>query len=330
MKSGGNSMFKIMLTIACVGCAFSTSAAAQEFPSKPVTMMMPYAAGGPGDTITRIVAQGMSKSLGRPFLVENTGGAGGTIGTAKVAAAAPDGYFLLVMHLGHAANTALYPNLRYDAIASFEPIGMIAESPMAFVARKNFPADNFRDFLAHVKANKEKVTFGHAGVGSASHLCGLLFFSAIETTVTTVPYKGTGPALNDLIGGQFDFMCDQTLNVLQPINAGRIKALAATTSARLAVLPALPTAAEAGLPGFETTVWYAMYAPKGTPKGVIDKLVAALKETLKDSEVKSRLAASGAEAVSLERAQPDALRDHLKAEIARWGPIIKKAGVYAE
>jgi putative tricarboxylic transport membrane protein len=235
-----------------------------------------------------------------------------------------------VMHLGHAANIALYPNLRYDAIADFEPIGMIAESPMAFVARKNFPADNFKDFVAQVKAGKEKVTHGHAGVGSASHLCGLQFFSAIGMTVTSVPYKGTGPALSDLIGGQFDFMCDQTLNVLQPVNAGAIKAFAVTTKARLAVAPELPTAAEAGLPGFETAVWFGMYAPKGTPKAVIDTLAAALQGALKDPDVKGRLAASGAETVSSERAQPEALRAHLKAEIAKWVPIIRSAGAHAE
>jgi tripartite-type tricarboxylate transporter receptor subunit TctC len=323
-------MLKIALAFACIVGIGATSAAAQEFPAKPVTLMMPYAAGGPGDAITRIIGAGMSKVLGRQFLVENVAGAGGTIGSAKVAAASPDGYSLLVMHLGHAANTALYPNLRYDAVADFEPIGMIAESPMAFVARKNFPADNFKDFLAHVKADKEKVTYGHAGIGSASHLCGLLFFSAIETTVTTVPYKGTGPALNDLVGGQFDFLCDQTLNVLQPVGAGLIKAYAVTTPARLAVAPDIPTAAEAGLPGFQTAVWFAMYAPKGTPKSVIDKLARALQDALKDPEVKGRLAASGAETVSPERAQPEALRSHLKAEIAKWVPIIKKAGVYAE
>lgn len=323
-------MVRIIVAIACMVCVVATRAAAQEFPSKPVTLMMPYAAGGPGDTITRIIGQGMSKVFGRQFLVENTAGAGGTIGTAKVAAAAPDGHSLLVMHLGHAANTALYRNLRYDAIGDFEPIGMIAESPMAFVAKKDFPAGNFKDFVAHVKARNENVTYGHAGIGSASHLCGLLFFSAIETTVTNVPYKGTGPALNDLLGGQFDFMCDQTLNVFQPVKAGMLKAFAATTRTRLAVLPDLPTAAEAGLPGFEITVWFAMYAPKGTPKPVIDKLAAALQEALKDPEVKSRLAASGAETVAPERAQPDALRAHLKAEIDKWGPIIKKAGVYAE
>jgi tripartite-type tricarboxylate transporter receptor subunit TctC len=323
-------MLKIVVVFAGIACASATNAAAQEFPAKPVTLMMPYAAGGPGDAITRIVGTGMSKVLGRQFLVENTAGAGGTIGTAKVAAAPPDGYSLLVMHLGHAANVALYPNLRYDAVADFEPIGMIVESPMAFVARKDFPADNFKDFVAYVKANKEKVTYGHAGIGSASHLCGLLFFSAIETTVTTVPYKGTGPALNDLVGGQFDFMCDQTLNVLQPVGAGLIKALAVTTRARLAVAPSLPTAAEAGLPGFQTAVWFAMYAPKGTPKPVIDKLSAALQEALQDPEVKGRFAAAGAETVSPERARPEALRAHLAAEIAKWVPLIKKAGVYAE
>jgi len=185
-----------------------------------------------------------------------------------------------VMHFGHAANTALYRNLRYDAVRDFEPIGLIAESPMALVAKKNFPADNLRDFIAYVKANNTQVTHGHAGIGSASHLCGLLFFNAIATTVTSIPYKGTGPALNDLIGRQFDFMCDQTLNVLQPVNAGLIKAFATTTKARLAVAPDLPTAAEAGLPGVEITVWFGMWAPKATPQPVIEKLSAGLREAL--------------------------------------------------
>jgi len=312
------------------GCVIVTVAAAQDYPTKTVTMMMPYAAGGPGDTITRIAAHGMSKVLGQQFVVENTAGAGGTIGTAKVAASAPDGYSLLVMHFGHAANTALYRNLLYDTVKDFEPIGLIAESPMAFVGKKDFPAGNFKDFVAYVKANKDKVTYGFAGIGSASHLCGLLFFSAIETTVNSIPYKGTGPALNDLIGGHFDFMCDQTLNVLEPAKAGLIKAFAATTPQRLAVAPDLPTVAESGLPGFGITVWFAMYAPKGTPKPVIDKLAAALQQTLQDPEVKNRLAASGAETVSLDRARPEALRAFLKDEIDKWVPLIKKAGVQAQ
>jgi tripartite-type tricarboxylate transporter receptor subunit TctC len=322
-------MLKIMLAIAGLGVV-AMPAAAQEFPARPVTLMMPYAAGGPGDTITRIIGQGMGKVLGSQFVVENTAGAGGTVGTAKVAAAAPDGHSLLVMHFGHAANTALYRNLRYDAVRDFEPIGLIAESPMALVAKKNFPAGNLRDFVAHVKANSARVTHGHAGIGSASHLCGLLFFSATGTTVTSIPYKGTGPALNDLIGGQFDFMCDQTLNVLQSVNAGLIKAHAATTKARLAVAPDLPTTAEAGLPGVEITVWFGLWAPKATPQPVIEKLSAALREALKDPEVKNRLAVAGAETVAVERATPEALRTHLRSEIDKWVPIIHKAGISAE
>jgi tripartite-type tricarboxylate transporter receptor subunit TctC len=313
-----------------LACVAATGALAQEFPAKPVTLMMPYAAGGPGDTITRTIGNGMSKVLGKQFVVENTAGAAGTIGTAKIAASPPDGYALLVMHFGHAANTALYRNLRYDAVADFEPIGMVAESPMAFVAKKAFAADTFKDFVAQVKAGKEKITNGHAGIGSASHLCGLLFLSAIETSVSTVPYRGTGPALNDLIGGQFDYMCDQTLNVMQPLKAGMIKGYAVTTRERLAVAPELPTAAEAGLPGFEITVWFGLWAPKNTPRPVIDKLAATLQEALKDSEVKTRLASAGADTVASNRATPEALRAHLKAEIDKWVPIIRKAGVTAD
>jgi len=323
-------MLRALLVVACATSVLAIGAAAQDFPSKNITLMMPYAAGGPGDTVTRIVGQGMSKAMGRTFMVENTAGAAGTIGSLKVAQSPPDGYLLLVMHFGHAANTALYRNLRYDAVADFEPIGMIAESPMMFVGKKTLPVATFPELIAYVKANREKVTKGHAGIGSASHLCGLLFLGAIDAPVTTVAYRGTGPALNDLTGGQFDFMCDQTLNVLQPINGGLIKAFAATTRQRLAVAPDLPTAAEAGLPGFEITVWFGLWAPKGTPKPVIDKLSAALQQALLDPEVKSRLASAGAETVSPERARPDALRAHLKAEIDKWAPLIRKAGVTAD
>ena len=323
-------MLRALLVVACATSVLAIGAAAQDFPSKNITLMMPYAAGGPGDTVTRIVGQGMSKAMGRTFMVENTAGAAGTIGSLKVAQSPPDGYLLLVMHFGHAANTALYRNLRYDAVADFEPIGMIAESPMMFVGKKTLLVATFPELIAYVKANREKVTNGHAGIGSASHLCGLLFLGAIDAPVTTVAYRGTGPALNDLTGGQFDFMCDQTLNVLQPVNGGLIKAFAATTRQRLAVAPDLPTAAEAGLPGFEITVWFGLWAPKGTPKPVIDKLSAALQQALLDPEVKSRLASAGADPVSPERARPDALRAHLKAEIDKWAPLIRKAGVTAD
>ena len=323
-------MLRALLVVACATSVLAIGAAAQDFPSKNITLMMPYAAGGPGDTVTRIVGQGMSKAMGRTFIVENTAGAAGTIGSLKVAQSPPDGHLLLVMHFGHAANTALYRNLRYDAVADFEPIGMIAESPMMFVGKKTLLVATFPELIAYVKANREKVTKGHAGIGSASHLCGLLFLGAIDAPVTTVAYRGTGPALNDLTGGQFDFMCDQTLNVLQPVNGGLIKAFAATTQQRLAVAPDLPTAAEAGLPGFEITVWFGLWAPKGTPKPVIDKLSAALQQALLDPEVKSRLASAGADTVSPERARPDALRAHLKAEIDKWAPLIRKAGVTAD
>jgi tripartite-type tricarboxylate transporter receptor subunit TctC len=324
-------MRRILIALCfCIACTFVEKAAAQDFPTRPVIVTVPFAAGGPADVIARILAHGMSKILSQPFVVENTAGAGGTIGTAKIATASPDGYSVLLMHVGHAANVAFYPHLRYDPVKDFEPIGLVAESPMAFVGRKDLPADNFADFVAYVKANKEKLTHGFAGVGSASHLCSLLFLNAIDSTVAGVPYKGTAPALNDLIGGHLDFMCDQTLNVLQPAKTGLIKAYAATTPQRLRVAPDLPTVSESGLPGFEMVVWYAMYAPKGTPKPIIDKLSAALQRALQDPEVKERLEQSGAETVPAERARPEPLRAHLKAEIEKWVPLIKKAGVYAQ
>ena len=321
-----------ILSVLCfwLACTFVGDAAAQEFSSKPVMVTVPFAAGGPADVIARILAHGMSKALDQQFVVENTSGAGGTIGTAKVAASLPDGHSLLLMHVSHAANVAFYPHLRYDPVKDFEPIGLVAESPMAFVARKDFPANNFKEFVAYVKANTEKMTHGFAGVGSASHLCSLLFLHAIDATVSGAPYKGTAPALNDLMGGHLDFMCDQTLNVLRPAKAGLIKAYAATTPQRLKVAADLPTVSESGLPGFQMVVWYAMYAPKGTPKPVIDRLSGALQKALQDPEVKERLAQSGAETVAPERARPEVLRAHLISEIDKWVPIIKKAGVLSQ
>lgn len=324
-------MLKIRNAIAAAIWLLAVSAWAEDYPgSRPVTVMMPYAAGGPGDVITRITAQGLSKYLGGQFIVENLAGAGGTIGTAKVAGEPPDGHYLLVMHFGHAANTALYPNLRYDAIKDFEPVGIVAESPMAFVARSDFPAKDFKEFVAYVKANRDKLTYGFAGVGSASHLCGLLFFNTVGATVTGAPYKGTAPALTDLMGKQFDFMCDQTLNVGAAAKAGNIKAYAVTTRERLAAFPDLPTASEAGLPGFEITVWFAMYAPKGTPKPIVERLSKALQQALQDPDVKSRFAGSGAQTVAPERATPAALQAFLKSEVDKWVPIIKKAGITAQ
>jgi tripartite-type tricarboxylate transporter receptor subunit TctC len=293
-------------------------------------MMVPFAAGGPTDTVARLLAASMSKTLKQQVIVENVGGAGGTIASSRVAKATPDGYTILIHHIGMSTAPALYRKLPYNPLTDFEPIGLINEVPMTMVAKKDFPAKDLKELIAYVKANKDKVNYANAGVGAASHLCGMLFMSAIQTDVTTVPYGGTAPAMNDLLGGQVDFMCDQTTNTTSQIKAGKIKVYGVTTKKRVASLPDVPTMDEAGLKGFEVSVWHSLYAPKGMPKPVIDKLTRALQEALKDDNVKQRFAELGTEPVEQKRATPEALREHLKAEIDRWGPIIKKAGVYAD
>jgi tripartite-type tricarboxylate transporter receptor subunit TctC len=305
-------------------------AGAAEYPSKVVTVVVPFSAGGPSDTIARLLAQTMSGSLKTQLIVENVAGAGGTIGAARVATSPPDGYTLFVHHIGHATAPALYRKLTYHPITDFEPIGLINDGAMTLIARKDFPAKSLKELIAHVKANKDKVNLANAGVGSASHLAGLLFMAEIGTDLTTIPYKGTGPAMNDLLGGQVDFMIDQTTNTTSHIKAGKVQVYSVTTPQRLPSLPEVPTMDEAGLPNYRMTVWHALYAPKGTPKPIIDKLTAALQAALKDANLKQRYAELGAEAVAQERATPEALRGHLKAEIEKWGPIIKNAGVYAD
>jgi tripartite-type tricarboxylate transporter receptor subunit TctC len=321
---------KFLTAVAGLALLASAAAFGQAYPTKPITMVVPFAAGGPTDTVARLVAQSMTTTLKQTVIVENVGGAGGTIGAARVAKADPDGYTIFLHHIGMATAPTLYRKLTYDAVNSFEPIGLITDVPMTFIARRDFPANDLKELLAYAKANKDKVTYANAGVGSASHLCGMLFMSAINTELTTVPYKGTGPAMNDLLGGQVDFMCDQTTNTTSQIKAGKVKVYAVTTKTRVPSLPNVPTMNEAGLPGFEVAVWHGMYAPKGTPKPVIDKLSSALQVALKDPTVKQRFADLGTEPVSQDKATPAALSAHLKAEIAKWAPIIKKAGVYAD
>ena len=317
----------VLLAVALGGVS---QLAAQEYPTKVVTMMVPFAAGGPTDTVARLLAASMSKTLKQQVIVENVGGAGGTIAPSRVAKATPDGYTILIHHIGMSTAPALYRKLPYNPLTDFEPIGLINEVPMTMVAKKDFPAKDLKELIAYVKANKDKVNYANAGLGAASHLCGMLFMTAIQTDVTTVPYGGTAPAMNDLLGGQVDFMCDQTTNTTSQIKAGKIKVYGVTTKKRVASLPDVPTMDEAGLKGFEVSVWHALYAPKGTPKPVNDKLTKALQEALKDDNVKQRFAELGTEPVEQKRATPEALREHLKAEIDRWGPIIKKAGVYAD
>ena len=317
-------------SVAAIALLGSAMAHAQNYPTKTITMIVPFAAGGPTDTVARLVAQSMGATLKQQIIIENVGGAGGTIGAARVAKAAPDGYTLFLHHIGHSTAPALYRKLSYNAMDSFEPIGLVTDVPMTLIARQDFPAKDFKELLAYVKANKAKVTYANAGLGSASHLCGMLFQTAIGTDLTTVPYKGTGPAMNDMLGGQVDIMCDQTTNTTSQIKGGKVKVYGVTTKARLASMPDVPTMNEAGLPGFEVAVWHGMYAPKGTPKPVIDTLSNALRVALKDPTVKQRFADLGTEPVADARARPEALRAHVKAEIDRWGPIITKAGQYAD
>jgi len=303
---------------------------AQNYPAKVITIVVPFAAGGPTDTVARLIAVPMSKTLKQQVIIENVVGAGGTIAANRVAKASPDGYTLLLHHIGHSTAPALYRKLPYDPVKDFEGIGMVNEVPMTLVAKKDFPPKDLKELISYVKANKDKINLANAGLGAASHLCGMLFMSAIQTELTTVPYNGTGPAMNDLLGGQVDLMCDQTTNTTSQIKAEKIKVYGVTTLKRIATLPNVPTLDEAGLKGFEVDVWHGVYAPKATPKPAVDKLTNALQDALKDSNVKQRFSELGAETVSLDRATPQALEKHLKEEIDKWSPIIKKAGVYAE
>jgi tripartite-type tricarboxylate transporter receptor subunit TctC len=319
-----------LITVAALVFLSFAPANAQKYPDKVITIVVPFAAGGPTDTVARLVAVPMSKVLGQQLIVENTLGAGGTIAVNRVAKAAPDGYTLLLHHIGMSTAPALYRKLPYDTINDFEPIGLINEVAMTLVAKKDFQAKDLKELIAYVKVNKEKINLANAGIGAASHLCGMLFMNAINTDLTTVPYNGTAPAMNDLLGGQVDLMCDQTTNTTSQIRAEKIKVYGVTTKKRVASLPKVPTMDEAGLKGFEVSVWHGLYAPKATPKPVIDALVKALQVALKDKVVDERFADLGAEPVADNRATPAALRAHLKAEIDKWSPIIKKAGVFAD
>jgi tripartite-type tricarboxylate transporter receptor subunit TctC len=319
-----------LLAGAFVFGAATLPAAAQTYPTKSITMIVPFAAGGPTDTVARLLGQSMGKTLGQTVIVENVGGAGGTLGAARAAKAAPDGYTVFLHHIGHATSATLYRKLPYDTVGDFAPVGLVTDVPMTLVAKAGFPPNTLAELVEYVKQNKDKLTYANAGVGAASHLCGMLFMSAIDTEMTTVAYRGTGPAMNDLLGGQVDIMCDQTTNTTSQIKAGKIKVYAVTTPTRVPSLPDVPTSAEAGLPGLQVAVWHGLYAPKGTPGPVVERLTAALQTALEDPVVKERFAELGTEPVAKDRATPDALAAHLKAEIAKWEPIIKKAGIYAD
>src|SRR5262245_44767068 len=303
---------------------------AQTYPDRTITMVVPFAAGGPTDTVARLLGEAMSKDLGQQVIVENVGGAGGTLGAARVAKAEPDGYTLLLHHIGMATSATLYRKLAYDPKTAFAPIGLVTEVPMVLVSRKDFPPNNLQELITYVKDNKDTVTYANAGVGAASHLCGMLFMQAIETPLTTVPYKGTGPAMTDLLGGQVDFMCDQSTNTTGQIKAGEVKAYGVFADQRLGNLPDVPTVKEGGLEGLSFAIWHGLYAPAGTPEPIIAKLSEALKAALADQKVIDRFAELGTAPVAADQATPEALQQKLVSEIDRWKPVIEKAGEYAD
>ena len=313
-----------------VAVLLSGAAFAQDYPTKPITVIVPAAAGGPSDTLTRVLAQQMGDALKQQMIIENVGGAGGTIGIARAAKARNDGYTLLMYHIGMATSPALYRKLQYDTLNDFDYIGEVADLPMMLIAKKTTAANNFAEFLSYAKANNDKLTYANAGLGSASYLCGILFMSAIDAKFTMVPYKGTGPAMNDLIGGQVDFMCDQTPNTVPQVKSGTVKAYGVTTAQRIASMPDIPTLDEQGLKGFNLVVWNGLFAPKGMPRPVQDKLVAALQTAVQAQAFKARLADLGAEAVPVSKANPGSLAKLLKSEVEKWDPIIKKTGQFAD
>jgi tripartite-type tricarboxylate transporter receptor subunit TctC len=320
----------IALACAAVG-AVPLTVAAQAYPTKPITMIVPFAAGGPTDALARVLGQKMSEMLGQQIVVENVGGAGGTIGVAKVARATTDGYTLLFTHMGTmAVNIALYKSLPYDSMKDFEPIGLGGTNPMVLVVKKGLPAKNFAEFLTYVRDNQKKVQYGMAGIGSASHLGGLMLNSMMKVEVLEIPYKGTGPALNDLVSGQFDYMVDQAVNVLSQIQGGNIRALGVSTTKRLPQLPDVPAISDSGLPGYEVTIWNGFFAPKGTPAEIVAKVNQALGATLADAGVRKRLTELAVDLPSTAEATPAALRDQLKASIDKWVPAVRAAGIKPE
>jgi tripartite-type tricarboxylate transporter receptor subunit TctC len=303
---------------------------AQAYPTHSITLVVPFAAGGPTDVVARSLAAVMGKQLGQAVVVENKLGAGGTLAAGAVAKAAPDGYTFLIHHNGMATAPGLYRKLAYNPLTDFEYVGQVIDVPMTLLGRKDLPANTPQEMIAYVKANAGKLTLAHAGLGAVSQLCGMLFQKALGAELTTIPYQGTAPALNALLGGQVDILCDQTTQTLQHIKAGTVKLYGVTTRERIKSLPDTPTLEESGLKGFEVKVWHGIYAPKGTPAAEIDKFNSALRAALKDPTIVTRMAELGAEIVPEAKQTPEGLRSWLKPEIDKWGALIRAAGSYAD
>jgi tripartite-type tricarboxylate transporter receptor subunit TctC len=321
---------RALLGLAAAAMLSAPALAQAPYPTRPITMIIPFAAGGPTDTVGRLIAQTMGNELGQPVVVENVGGAGGTLGAQRVAQARPDGYTILLHHIGMATIPTLYRRVPYDAINGFETVGLVTDVPMTLVARRNFPANNLQELVQVIQRDREKLNYANAGIGAASHLCGLLFMHAINAPMTTVPYRGTGPAMNDLVAGTVDLMCDQTTSTTEQIRGGTIRAYAVTTPARLPSLPDLPTAAEAGLPGFDVSVWHGLYAPRGTPRPVVERINRSLVHALRDETIARRFGELGTAPVAVERATPEVHRTFWQQDIAKWRPLIQAAGQFAD
>ncbi len=321
-------MRQLLLAAAVAALAFP-AAAQDDYPNQAITMVVPFSAGGPTDTVTRLIAEPMSEALGQQIVVQNVTGAGGTLAAGQVANAEPDGYTVLIHHIGMSTAPSLYADLPYDPLEDFEMVGLVTEVPMTIVARKDFPAETLQELIDYLKAHPGEVTLANAGIGAASQLCGLLFQEATGTEVTEVPYQGTGPALTDLVGGQVDIMCDQTTNTTGQIKGGEVKAYAVTSPERLDSLPDLPTTAEAGLEDFDLSIWHGLYVPAETPEPVVQKLTSALQAALQDENVATRFAELGTTPVAQDRATPEAHTEMLTSQIELWRPIIEEAGVSA-
>ena len=321
---------RIRAALAIAAFAAVTGAGAQGYPTRPITLVVPFAAGGPTDIVARTIGGAMSQTLGQTVVIENKTGAGGTVAASFVARAVPDGYTFLIHHNGMATAPALYRKLSYDPLTDFEYVSQVIDVPMTLVGRKTLPANDFNELVALLKAQGDKLNLAHAGLGAVSHLCGMLFRQAVGVEIQTIPYQGTGPALNALLGGQVDLLCDQTTGTTQYIKANAVKLYGVTTAARLKTLPDTPTLAEQGLKGFEVVVWHGIYAPKGTPKEAIDRFGGALRAALKDPAVMQRMDELGAVIVPEARQTPAGLKTWLAQEIARYGPVIRAAGQFAD
>jgi tripartite-type tricarboxylate transporter receptor subunit TctC len=322
---------KLLIAVAALLLVSGAAEAQGNYPQRPITLVVPFAAGGPTDVIARIVGDHMSRTLGQQIIVENVVGAGGTLGMTRVAQATPDGYTLGMGHMGtQGAAPALYPNLKYDPTKDFAPIGLAAGTPIVIVAKKDFPAKDLKGFIDYAKANATKLNMAHAGVGSVSHTTGVLLTSVLDIKPTMVAYRGTGPALNDLMSGQVDFMTDQIVNVAPQITGNNVEAYAIATPERSPALPNLPTTKEAGLPTYEVSAWNAIFAPKATPKEITAKLVAALDKALDDETTKKRLLELGGVIPDKAGRTPEALQKLVETEVARWTPVLKAAGAVAQ